>query len=91
MVVYKYVLDKFVCSRQELRVPKKFEVLSIHMQNDMPVLWILVDEKIKETCSVTVMRMMTGEIIEKNVLDEFFYVGTYQHGWRVEHLFLKEN
>jgi hypothetical protein len=68
-----------------VQMPCGARVLTVQLQNDDPVIWALVDPLAPAETREFYMAM-TGESFDA---EGYEYVGTYQAGWFVGHLFAK--
>jgi hypothetical protein len=86
--IYKYSIESE--KRQTLDCPKESEVLSVQIQNGVPVLWALVDAGPNDAriAKKEIHVYATGETIEESNLN---YIGTFQmrEGRLVFHVFEK--
>lgn len=80
-VIWKFPLEK---PDNEILMPIQAEILTVQMQNNVLVLWALVDplQSIKKKRIFRVFA--TGE---ESQFDNFKYIGTFQQNWFVGHVF----
>jgi hypothetical protein len=83
-VIWKYPLE--TKDRQKVRMPKGAVPLSVQLQHLTPCLWVQVPDPDAATEEVTIRTVATGQ----PCLDEEIgtYVGTYQSGPFVWHVFV---
>lgn len=83
--IFKYALANAATVGGALSVPDGAKPLCVQMQNNIPCLWMLVDSERPH-----VMRRFavygTGHELPQNPGE---YVGTFQDGWLVFHVFMK--
>lgn len=82
-VIWKYTITRFACT---VRMPRRARVLSVEMQGGEPRIWVLVD--LSEPLVDYHFRVVgTGH--EQSGLFDAKYIGTWQDGPMVWHLFLE--
>ncbi len=91
LVVWKFLLpvksDMFVASGLgpfELEMPRGASVLTVAIQDDKPTLWALVDP-VQPMEKRQFLLAGTGK--HEIPAQGFLYVGTFQMGWFVGHVF----
>jgi len=88
MIIWKYTLK--VTDTQSFRIPKGSKILTVQTQNDIPCIWVLVDQKEELTEVRTIGIHGTGNPIPDN---PGIYIGTFQirYGQLVFHVFDETN
>ncbi len=87
-VIWKFPLpddDTFT-----LDIPVKAWVLHVAVQAGIPTMWCMVNPQAKKA-QVEFLRLGTGRVISKELVNECIYLGTFQllEGYLVWHLFAK--
>lgn len=87
--IYKFELA--ITDEQEILMPAESEVLpTVQIQNGKVVIWAKCTPSDK-TKKVTIMTYGTGNPIPDEITyKKLQYIGTYQNGWFVGHVFLKK-
>jgi len=80
--VYKYPIYG---AGADIQMPRGARVLCVQIQDDVPTIWALVDPN-AELEGRHFRLMVTGGAFDA---DGLTYVGTYQQGWFVGHVFEK--
>lgn len=95
-VIFKYPLHQYEADLGLFRIPmlSPHQILSVQMQEDMPVLWVLVPD-CDEDDDVVVVRsvflIMTGEKFVCPTRNGFSYIGTVQKAsGLVGHVFIED-
>jgi hypothetical protein len=83
--IYKYPLE--ITDVQTIDLPNGAEVLDVAVQDELPVLWALVDTE-EITAPVEVYTFGTGIPISTE-LDDLVHISTYQIGGFVGHVFIE--
>lgn len=87
-IIYKYPVH--LVSAQQVILPKSATILSTGLQQDSPVIWCLVEEKVTELEAVELMLIPTGKAFSEKENSPIF-IGTLQlSNGLVFHLFKKE-
>lgn len=90
--IYKYTLPDPDAARRSrtLTIPADAVPLTVQIQHNYPVLWMLVDDQ-REPEEITVHLIQTGERTPD--LDQMTYVGTLQFngGYYVLHVFIENH
>ena len=86
--IYKYPLE--ITDIQYINIPESYEILSVKVQNDIPVLYAIVEDS-RESRSVGIVMKGTGHPFNENVGVEDF-VGTINinQGNLMFHIFIKQ-
>lgn len=84
MKIYKYSLD--ITDEQVLQIPKSAKFCSLQVQNNVPCIWLMVDET-EEDGLFKIITYGTGHKLGN--LDNYAFLGTYQlfNGSLVYHIF----
>lgn len=84
-VIYKYEIPQTASTI--LKLPKGFEILSLQLQNNKLVLWLLQNKQVNNLVDYKVWPIVTGEEFKT----EGIYLGTiqYNEGSFVAHYFIK--
>ena len=85
-VIWKYKLDPVQGKTQSIMMPCWSNILDVQMQGSEPVLWALVDPSTPME-EREFLLVWTGE--ERDDLGDIGYIGTFQAGPVVWHLFEK--
>ena len=84
-IIYKYGLHSHNCN---VDLPVHSKVLTVQLQNGMPHIWVLAHtEDLKETSTRFFKTFGTGETITARQGWRRVYIGTYQQGAYVWHVF----
>jgi len=81
--IYKYkfhITDDFT-----IDLPIEHQILDVQVQDAKPTMWVLLNPDDKPT-STNFCLIGTGNPIDRN-MDDYIYIGTFQHGPFVWHLF----
>ena len=78
--IYKYILDSQDCT---LQLPKGSELLTVQLQNENLILWVLVNPNTNESEERHICIVGTGWDVEDNMK----YITTYMDGYFVWHVF----
>lgn len=82
--IWKYALE--ITDEIELKMPCAAKVLTVQMQGNTPTLWAVVNPD--EPLEIRRFRIFaTGQPLQNIELMLTEYVGTFQHGGFVGHLF----
>ena len=82
MKIWKYNIESEDCV---LTVPQGARFLTLQVQNGLPTIWMLLDEA-NATEQRRYITFVTGSFADiRKEVDT--YVGTYQLGWFVGHIF----
>ena len=79
MKIYKYQIYSYKC---KIEMPAGSKILALQIREGIPCIWALVNPK-KHPVIRTFITYITGE--EVSLTDD--YIGTYQIGWYVGHVF----
>jgi len=84
MIIWKYTLN--MLDQQRISMPKNSKILTVQTQNDIPQIWVLVDQTEELTEVRTIGIHGTGNPIPDN---PGIYIGTFQihYGQLVFHVF----
>jgi hypothetical protein len=85
MTVWKYEIDPDFST---VMLPVGAKPLCVQLQNDIPQMWVLVDEDAALEKRDFVI-LATGEMVDESVIGA--YVGTFQVDRLVFHLFQRSN
>lgn len=85
--IFKYELDMQSGTNCLIMMPKGAQVLTVQMQNDKPYVWALVDPEVREI-SMLLEIFGTGQNIFFDDDETRDYIGTFQTGVLVFHVFL---
>jgi hypothetical protein len=72
--------------KQTIQMPKGARILCLQMQNAKATMWAIVDDT-KPLTNRVFVTVGTGRPIADTFLESSYYVGTYQDGWFVWHVF----
>jgi len=95
-VIFKYPLHQYEVDLGLFRIPmlSPHQILSVQMQEDMPVLWVLVpdcDEDDDVVIERNIFLIMTGERFVQPTRHGISYIGTVQKAsGLVGHVFIEE-
>lgn len=86
--VYKYPLE--VQDRQVITIPKGAKILSLHVQDSTPCIWVLVDANEQQKEKVVLRTFGTGQSLYSNGKNLEF-IGTYllRNDQAVFHVFIE--
>jgi hypothetical protein len=71
--IYKYSLSSHTA--QDIEMPVGARILTVQVQNDVPVIWAVVDPSTKYIDILTFLTLATGELVDDI---DGKYIGTYQ-------------
>lgn len=83
--IWKFTL--VIEDEQVISVPIRSKPLTVQMQNGVPVLWVLVYPEIEHMKDLKIITHGTGHTFPD---EDITYIGTYQNGGFVGHVFIKE-
>ncbi len=89
--IYKYPL--VIEDSQNIPIPEGSEFLSIQEQNDLPIIYFLVDPS-QDKFPLEFRLLETGQPLEESSLEGFLYLGTvltYLGGKLTWHIFAKQS
>lgn len=81
--IYKYQLQ--LEQLQFLDLPEGYKILNFQVQNNIPTIWVLIDDYVNEQESITIRLFGTGWDIPEDYEGE--YIGTAQVDDLVWHYF----
>ena len=84
LTIWKYELG--IVDEQTITLPVNYELLALQMQNNTPCIWVLVDTESPQK-DIKLVTYGTGHTI----LNHSTYIGTYQTGPLVFHVFVEDN
>jgi hypothetical protein len=88
--IYKYVLK--ITDDQYVLLPKGAKPLSVDIQEGNLCLWAEVNTSESQTVNLHVRILATGESIpETQEQDAMRFIGTFQNGWFVGHVYAGES
>jgi len=88
--IWKFELE--IKNEQIIEMPKNALILqTAQIQNGRPVIWAVCDDEEKEKSNVIILTLGTGNLINVNIQLRFVYIGTYQLGSFVGHVFVKKS
>lgn len=84
MKIYKYIL--VIADEQIVMLEEGFEILTVQIQNGVPVMWVYYAKDSPLTVEVGIKTMITGSNSQREG-EQFKYISTYQLGGFVGHVF----
>ena len=84
--IWKYELK--ITDLQEIEIPEESHLLSVQVQNGIPCLWVLVYDTESEKQKVKLRTIGTGNEIVDYDFEATGFLGTYQLGNFVGHVFM---
>lgn len=85
MVIWKYTLQ--VVNEQTLIIPATGKILSIQVQDNVPCLWVLIDERKVDVGNQRTFHIYgTGNSLPSSINQDVF-IATFQLGYFVGHVF----
>lgn len=86
--IWKYPLE--ITDKQQILMPKGAELLSLQAQDGNPKIWVLVNPEQKETDKFDIYMYGTGHLIDGQAMKNRAFLGTFQHGPLVFHVFMEK-
>lgn len=74
--IWKFPLE--TTDYQEIEIPELHSILSLQIQNDVPTLWVLINDTESKKEKVSIVIIGTGHPIESNSVAQRNFLGTYQ-------------
>lgn len=87
MKIYKYRLPSISIGQGILELPIGFKILCLQVQDAVPMIWVLVDEKAITKVKQEFVTFDTGDLITN--LEGMTYLGTYQLNGYVSHVYTR--
>ena len=80
--IFKYPLK--IEDEQIIKMPLGYRILTVQVKDNVPCLWVLVDDEEKHIISCEIKTVGTGCSLDVN---PWWYIGTYQLNQLVFHVF----
>jgi hypothetical protein len=85
LCIYKYHLA--AASEQGIYLPRGAQILAVDIQDNSPVFWAIVDPSVPTECRRLLVFGTGQPVYSLDRAMELRYIGTWQHGGYVWHLF----